>query len=64
MPWKMTEVQAIARADRRAKETGEVQYVVWEDGYQVADDVDLDTFFAGISPQHIIYCTADAFDAR
>ena len=58
----MTEIQAIAKADRRARETGKVWFVVYEsadEGYQLADETDLDTWFAGISDSGIRYCTAD-----
>jgi hypothetical protein len=48
----MTYRQALQQAKRRACETGEFRYIVREpeEGYQVADEVDLDTFFLGATP--------------
>lgn len=51
---------AIKAARRLAGKTGEAQWVVWECGaYHVANEFDLDTWFAGISDRNILYCTAD-----
>jgi hypothetical protein len=58
----VTETQAILKAETRARQTGKVFFVVYEcaeEGYQVADEYDLDTWFAGISDNGIRYCTAD-----
>lgn len=52
----MTLDQAIRRAHRRAKKTGEVRFVVLENGYHVATDEDTVTFFQGAP---VVYCTAD-----
>ena len=48
----MTYSHALLQAKRRARETGEFHYIVREpeEGYQVADDVDLDTFYLGATP--------------
>ena len=48
----MTYSQALQQAKRRALEAGEFRYIVREpeEGYQVADDVDLDTFYLGATP--------------
>jgi hypothetical protein len=56
----MTREQAIQLARKRAKETDEIRFVVWDCGeYHVASDFDLDTWFVGISDRNILYCTAD-----
>ena len=48
----MTYSRALLQAKRRARETGEFRYIVREpeEGYQVADEFDLDTFFLGATP--------------
>jgi len=43
----MTQNQAYAAAAKRAKATQEWRYVVFEDGYHIASDFDLETFYAG-----------------
>jgi hypothetical protein len=55
----MTLAQAIQHAEKRARETDEVRYVVYESGeYHIATEEDLDTFFMGISDRNILYCTS------
>jgi len=58
----VTKAEAMRRADKLAKRTGKIQFVVWElpEGFQVASEFDLDTWFAGIADRNIVYCTADA----
>ena len=57
----MTLAQAIQRANKAARTTGEVRFVVRESGeYHVASEFDLDTFFAGIRDDSILYCSADS----
>jgi hypothetical protein len=52
--------EAISWADRAARINGEIRFVVRESGeYHVASESDLDTWFAGISDNNILYCTAD-----
>ncbi len=46
----MTKVEAINKAKRLARERQDTVYVVFEDGYHVADGYDLDTFFLGTEP--------------
>ena len=56
---EMTYSKAIARANMLAKKNNRDYFVVVECGeYGVADDFALDTFYAGISQDHILYCTA------
>jgi len=56
----MTYTQAQEKAIRLARKHDRDYFVVIEAGeYQVADDLDLDTFFCGISQNHILYCTGD-----
>ena len=56
----MTKQQAIAKADRIAKKTGEHRYVVLESGeYETASEFDLDTYFLGINEANIVYSTVD-----
>ena len=56
----MTYKQAQEKAHRLARKHDRDYFVVIEAGeYQVADDLDLDTFFCGISQNHILYCTGD-----
>lgn len=46
-------------AHRRARRTGKPVYVVWDssyDRYDLATEWDLDTYFAGIPDQHVVYC--------
>jgi len=51
--------QAVARAEKLAKD-GAMRFVVFESGeYHIATDVDLETWFAGIADRNILYCTAD-----
>jgi hypothetical protein len=44
--------RALQQAKCLARETGEFRYIVREpeEGYQVADEVDLDTFYLGATP--------------
>jgi|KBSMisStaDraftv2_1062788.scaffolds.fasta_scaffold06274_7 hypothetical protein len=52
--------KALDRAEHVAQRECEIRYVVYESGeYHVCDDVDLDTWFAGLRDEQIIYCTAD-----
>ncbi len=52
--------QALKRADVIASKDACVRYVVYESGeYHIADEIDLDTFFMGLSDEQIVYCTAD-----
>ena len=58
----MSERQAIEKAIRLAKKTGKVYFVVYEcadEGFQVANEYDLDTWFAGCSDSAIRFCSAD-----
>jgi len=58
----MTLEQAKRAAIRKAKEQGEMYFVVWEcpdRGYEIANEFDLDTWFAGINDRNILFCTAD-----
>lgn len=55
----MSYAQAVARAEKLAKD-GAMRFVVLESGeYQIANETDLDTWFAGIADRNILYCTAD-----
>lgn len=57
----MTFPQFVAKADRLAKKNERDYFVVIEAGeYDVTDDEGLDTFYCGISQDHILYCSADA----
>lgn len=47
-----------------AHKTGKMRFVIWVGDdvggpYTTATDEDLDTFFLGISDDHILLCTAD-----
>ena len=54
---RTAEKQAYSRRHMRGN-LGEPLYVVYEAGYyHVATEEDLDTFFAGISDNDIVYCT-------
>jgi len=60
----MTFNEAKERAVSLACKTGKMRFVIWigddEGGpYTVATDEDLDTFYLGISDDHILLCTAD-----
>lgn len=56
----MSYAQAMARAEKLAKDSGTMRFVVVEAGeYHVATEFDLETWFAGISDQNILFCTAD-----
>lgn len=55
----MTRKQAIAKAARLAKKASEPYFVVFEDGYHVASDYDLDTYFLGCQP--ILVVDEDGF---
>ncbi len=48
----MTYNRALQQAKRRARDAREFRYIVREpeEGYQVADEVDLDTFYLGATP--------------
>jgi hypothetical protein len=53
--------QAIKACDYKALRAGESRYVVLEAGdYYVASDEDLDTFFAGLSDNSILYASGDS----
>ena len=58
----MTKAQAIAKADRIAKKTKREWFVVYEPDFDnggpwfIADDIDLETWFAGTEP---VYSTAE-----
>jgi hypothetical protein len=52
----VTLAQAIKQADKSARSSGEVRFVVRESGeYHVASEFDLDTFFAGIRDDSILF---------
>ena len=52
--------QAQAIADKYAPATKRTMYVVYEaPEFYVATEVDLSTFFAGLSDNQVRYCTAD-----
>lgn len=65
----MTKSQAIKNARERANRDGcdSCQYVVRDpcshyyppNNYDVADAYDLSTFYAGLSDDHIVFCTID-----
>jgi hypothetical protein len=56
----MTQPQAIAAAKRQAARTGEVRFVVYEAGeYHTASEFDLDTWFAGIRDENILFVTGE-----
>lgn len=56
----MTYSQARVKAEKLAKQYDQDYFVVLEAGeYGVANDFDLETFYVGISQDHILYCTAD-----
>jgi hypothetical protein len=60
----MTFNEAKEDAVRLAHNTGKMRFVIWvgDDvggSYAVATDDDLDTFYCGISDDHILLCTAD-----
>jgi hypothetical protein len=56
----MTFDEAVTKAKQLAKKNEEVYFVVYEScDYHVANDFDLDTWFAGISDNNIRFCTAD-----
>lgn len=60
----MTFDEAKNRAITRAHETGKLRFVMWVGDdiggpYTVATEEDLDTFYCGISDDHILLCTAD-----
>jgi len=46
----MTYEQAIAAGKRQAKRKNETLYVVFEDGYHITDENELETFFNGLQP--------------
>lgn len=55
----MSYAQAVARAQKLAKD-GAMRFVVFEsDEYHIANETDLDTWFAGIADRNILYCTGD-----
>ena len=47
----MTKEQAIARAASLAKKQQETYFVLYDEGWQVATEYDLDTFYFGIDPE-------------
>jgi hypothetical protein len=52
--------KAITWAEKSARLSGEVRFVVRESGeFHVASEMDLDTWFAGLRDDSILYCTAD-----
>lgn len=54
---RTAEKQAYSRS-RMYGNQGQPLFVVYEDGYyHVCTDEDIDTFFAGIRQEHIVYCT-------
>jgi hypothetical protein len=56
----MTYAQAVAAAKKQAKVKEEVRFVVYEAGeYHTASEFDLETWFAGIRDENILYCTGD-----
>lgn len=60
----MTFNEAKEHAVRLAHKTGKTRFVIWvgddvSGPYAVATDEDLDTFYLGISDDHILLCTAD-----
>lgn len=56
----MTEARAIDKARLAAKNTGDIYYVIFEDGeYQIAAEFDRQTFYAGIAPTHSIDSSGD-----
>jgi hypothetical protein len=56
----MTYLQAVSKAERKAKVNDKPYFVVYESGeYEVASEFDLDTWFAGVQDNNILYCTAD-----
>ena len=60
----MTFDEAKERAIAIARKTGKMRFVLWVGDdvggpYTVASDGDLDTFYSGISDDHILFCTAD-----
>jgi hypothetical protein len=49
--------QAIRSALRKAKAEAKSYYVVYEAGeYQIADEVDLETWFSGVRDDQIVCC--------
>lgn len=55
----MSYAQAVTCADKLAK-GGAMRFVVFESGeYHIANETELDTWFAGIADRNILYCTAD-----
>lgn len=56
----MTYGEAVSKADRLARKHERDYFVVVECGeYEVADDLTLETYFGGISQEHILYCSGD-----
>jgi len=52
--------RAVSKANQSARKQGEEYFVVFESGeYHIASVVDLDTFFYGISDNHILYSTTE-----
>jgi len=61
-PFKSLNV-AISHARSRARITGEEHYVVREDGYyHTCTEEDLDTYFAAVKDEDVVYCTLDDWD--
>ncbi len=52
----MNEEQAIKRAKKLAKRDDCIMYVVYEDGFDYADDYQMDTFYLGCEPIHAVDC--------
>jgi hypothetical protein len=60
----MTFDEAKDRAVSLVRKTGKMRFVLWVGDdrggpYTVATEEDLDTFYSGISDEHIVLCTAD-----
>jgi hypothetical protein len=56
----MSYIEAVKFAHKRATQTGEAYFVVRESGeYHISNEIDLDTFYAGLSDRDILYCTSD-----
>jgi hypothetical protein len=56
----VTLIQAIERADKLTKQDGITRFVVCEAGeIGIGTEVDLDTWWAGIRDENILYATGD-----
>ena len=57
----MTYSQAVAKATRLAKQNEKHYFVVEEikGEIDVCNEIDLDTFYCGINPDRILFCTEE-----